>query len=87
MIDLSNEKLDLNYPCNWIYKVIGSNETEIQIAVKEIVEQREYTLKHSHISKKGKFLSFTLELLVHNEDDRKMLYEMLCAHKDIKMVL
>lgn len=87
MIDLSKEKLELNYPCNWIYKVIGSTELEIQKAVIEIVEGREYTLIHSHISKKGKFLSFTLEMLVHNEDDRKMLYEMLCAHKDIKMVL
>ena len=87
MIDLSKEKLELNYPCNWVYKVIGLNEEEISIAVKEVVERTEYTLKKSHVSKKGKFISFNLEVLVHNEDDRKMIYDMLCAHEKIKMVL
>jgi len=87
MIDLSKQKLELNYPCNWKYKVIGKNENEIKHAVKEILDNRDYTLKISHTSKKGKFKSFTLELLVHNEDDRKTLYEILSAHDKIKMVL
>mgnify|MGYP000636153564 CR=1 FL=1 len=87
MIDLSKEKLELTYPCNWIYKVIGSNEEDVKAAVKEVVDRAEYTLKESHTSKKGKFKSFTLEVLVHNEDDRKTLYEILCAHEKIKMVL
>ena len=87
MIDLSKEKLELNYPCNWIYKVIGKNENDIKSAVKEVLSEREYTLKISNISKKGNFKSFTLELLVHNEDDRKTLYEILSAHDNIKMVL
>jgi len=87
MIDLNKEKLELNYPCNWSYKVIGKNEQNIKNAVKEILDQREYTLKLSNSSKKGKFKSFSLELLVHNEDDRKMLYDILCNHDDINMVL
>ena len=87
MIDLSKEKLELNYPCNWIYKVIGYDEKEIKKAVKEVVERDEYTLKISNTSKKGKFQSFTLEVLVHNEDDRKTLYDLLTAHAKIKMVL
>ena len=87
MIDLSKEKLELNYPCNWTYKVIGKNENDIKSAVKEILDQREYKLKVSKASAKGKFLSFTLDLLVHNEDDRKTLYDILCNHEKIKMVL
>ena len=87
MIDLSNKKLELNYPCNWIYKVIGRDENDIKDAVKEILNPREYNLKISHESKKGKFKSYNLELLVHNEDDRKTLYEILSAHANIKMVL
>jgi len=87
MIDLSKEKLELNYPCNWVYKIIGHNDEEIKQAVHEVVERAEYTLKPSKTSKKGKFKSFTLEVLVHNEDDRKTLYEILRAHNKIKMVL
>lgn len=87
MIDLSKEKLELNYPCNWTYKVIGYNDEEIKQAVHEVVARSEYTLKPSKTSKKGKFKSFTLEVLVHNEEDRKTLYEILCAHSKIKMVL
>ncbi len=87
MIDLSKEKLKLNYPCSWTYKVIGKNDNEVKSAVKEILSSREYSLKESNTSKKGKFKSFTLELLVHNDDDRKTLYEILSAHDNIKMVL
>jgi len=87
MIDLNKEKLELNYPCKWTYKVIGKSETEIKKAVKETLDQREYSLKTSNSSKKGKFLSFTLELLVHNDDDRKTLYDVLCKHNKINMVL
>jgi len=87
MIDLNKEKLELNYPCKWTYKVIGKNENEIKKAVKETLNQREYSLKVSNSSKKGKFISFSLELLVHNEDDRKTLYDILCQHDKINMVL
>lgn len=87
MIDLSKEKLELNYPCYWIYKVIGYEEVEIKKAVKEVVERDEYKIKLSNVSKKGKFQSFTLEVLVHNEDDRKTLYELLSNHEKIKTVL
>jgi len=87
MTDLSKEKLELNYPCSWKYKVIGKSEKDVKTAVKEILDVREYTLKPSKSSKKGKFVSFTLELLVHNEDDRKTLYDVLCDHEKIKMVL
>jgi len=87
MVDLSKKTLELNYPCNWTYKVIGKTDQDIKEAVKEILEAREYKLNISNVSKKGKFKSFTLELLVHNEDDRKTLYEILSAHDKIKMVL
>lgn len=87
MIDLSKEKLELDYPCNWIYKVIGYDEKEIKLAVKEVVCREEYNIKLSNKSKKGTFLSFTLEVLVHSEDDRKELYDLLRNHEKIKTVL
>ncbi len=87
MIDLSKEKLELDYPCNWIYKLVVLETISIKTTVKEVVLKREHTIKESNVSKKGKFKSYTLELLVHNEDDRKELYKILGEHNDIKMVL
>ncbi len=87
MIDLSKEKLELNYPCNWVYKVIGLSQKDVKSAIDDILEKREYKLKASKTSSKGKFQSFNLELLVHNDDDRTTIYEMLGKHAKIKMVL
>ncbi|MAD42988.1 MAG: DUF493 domain-containing protein [Arcobacter sp.] len=87
MIDLSKEKLELDYPCNWTYKLVVKEQINIKTTVKEVVLKREHSIVESKTSKKGKFKSYTLELLVHNEDDRKTLFEVLGQHDNIKMVL
>ena len=38
MIDLSQHKLELNYPCEWVYKVIGANDEDIQNAVRDYAD-------------------------------------------------
>lgn len=87
MIDLSKEKLKLNYPCNWKYKIVVLEATDINKVIKDVIDEREYKVKESNVSKKGKFKSYTLELLVHNDDDRTSIYELLGKHPDMKMVL
>lgn len=87
MIDLSKEKLELDYPCNWTYKLVVLEKINIKKTVKEVVLQREHIVVESKSSSNGKFKSYSLELLVHNEDDRKTLFEVLGEHDDIKMVL
>lgn len=87
MIDLSKEKLELNYPCSWIYKIVVLETTNVKVVVKEIILDRQHTIVESKTSKKGKFKSYTLDLIVHNEDDRKTLYELLGNHNAIKMVI
>ncbi len=87
MIDLNKEKLVLNYPCSWAYKVVILDSKNMKKILKDILGQREYQLKASKVSSKGKFKSYNLELLVHSDDDRKELYALLGDHKDIKMVL
>ncbi|CAM3589173.1 YbeD family protein [Arcobacter aquimarinus] len=87
MIDLSKERLELNYPCNWEYKLVVLEHINIKMTVKEIISNREHKVKESKVSAKGKFKSYTLELLVHNEDDRKELFKQLGEHENIKMVL
>jgi len=87
MISLNNKKLELDYPCSWEYKLIVLENCNIKKCVKDILLERKYNLKLSKTSSKGKFKSYTLQMIVHNEDDRKEIFSLLGEHKDIKMVL
>lgn len=87
MIDLNQEKIELNYPCSWKYKLVTLSKEDALQSVKEVIIEKEFTLEASNVSKKGKFSSFNLELIVHNEDERVSIYELLRQHKLVKMVL
>jgi putative lipoic acid-binding regulatory protein len=87
IINETTQKLELEYPCNWCYKVVAYERAGIEIAAMEIIGERAYSLNPSNVSKGGKYISMNLELLVHNEDERTYFYETLKAHPHIKMVL
>lgn len=87
MVDLSKHKLELTYPCSWKYKIVMLESINVKNISKDIFVGREHDVQESNVSKKGKFKSYTIELIVHNDDDRNELHRLLSAHKDIKMVL
>jgi len=87
IINDSEKKLELTYPCSWTYKVIASEQKALKEAIKEVIQEREHKLTTSNTSKTGKYTSMNLDLLVHNEDDRTFIFEALKKHQDIKMVL
>ncbi|MCK5110760.1 MAG: DUF493 domain-containing protein [Arcobacteraceae bacterium] len=87
MIDLSRHTLELDYPCSWEYKIVIRHEQTIDDIIKEVLNEREHNIKPSKQSSGGKFKSYTLEMLVHNEDDRTELYKILMDHEHIKMVV
>lgn len=80
-------ELELDYPCHWEYKLVMSSEHDLSFLKEEILCERIHTISKSQESKKGNYTSYTLSVLVHNADDRKMLYHTLKAHKHIKFVL
>ena len=81
------DKIELNYPCSWTYKLIGYEKKAIQKAIHDVIVEREHSLEHSNASKTGKYVSMNLELVITNEDERTFIYEALKAHQNIKMVL
>ena len=87
MIDLNEHKLELDYPCSWKYKIVMLESVNIKYVSKDVFGQREHKIKESNVSKKGKFKSYLIELIVHNEDDRKEVYKILGEHEEVKMVL
>jgi len=87
IINDSEKKVVLEYPCNWCYKVIASEEKALKKAIHDVIDERDHKLTASNKSKTGKYTSMNLDILVHNEDDRTFIFEALKKHQSIKMVL
>lgn len=87
ILNARDEKLELEYPCNWCYKLISDEKEALLDAIKDVLDEREHKLTHSNSSKTGKYVSMNLDMLVHNEDDRNFIYQSFKSHKNIKMVL
>ncbi|MGE0737839.1 HP0495 family protein [Sulfurimonas sp.] len=87
ILNAREQKLELEYPCSWSYKLIASEVEALKQAIVDVISEREHKLTHSKNSKGGKYVSMNLDMLVHNEDDRNFIYEALKAHQHIKMVL
>ena len=81
------QKLHLEYPCKWIYKIIGTDEDQMRCAVKEILRDRNYSISHSRSSETAKYHCLNVELLVESENQRKSFYDTLKAHPAIKIIL
>jgi putative lipoic acid-binding regulatory protein len=87
MKDDKKEKLKLEYPCSWVYKIIGPDKEKMQSAVAETIRDCKYKISLSHTSQTSKYVCLNVELTVESESQRTALYEALKANSDIKMVL
>jgi uncharacterized protein len=80
-------KVQLAYPCSWVYKIIGPDEDEMRQAAAEIIGDCKHLISLSRSSKTGKYHSLNVELTVESEDHRISLYAALKAHRAIKIIL
>ena len=87
MPDNEKRKVQLEYPCPCVYKIIGSDENEMRRGVAEIICDRAYKITHSRDSKTDKYHCLNVELSVESESHRTALYEALKVHRAVKMVL
>ncbi len=84
MIDKREPGID--YPCKWIYKVIGIDKEVVDGAIASIVQGNEYHINISNTSRTGKYLSFDVTVMVSDETYRNKIYHALKRHDDIKFV-
>lgn len=81
------QKLELDYPCKWSYRIVGTDEQLLREAVKSAAGNKKYMLSVSHRSSGGKYLSLNIELQVNDETERLGIFENLKNHAAIKYVL
>ena len=80
-------KVKLDYPCQWLYKVIGADQEQVRQAIAEIISDTPCEINLSNSSSSGKYLCLNVELTVQNEKERNTIYENLKAHQHVKIVL
>jgi putative lipoic acid-binding regulatory protein len=81
------ERPDIEYPCEWGYKIIGTCPDSLEACVFEIMGERDYTTGKGKTSSKGKFCALTSTCEVASEEDRNALFKAFQDHKDVKMVI
>lgn len=86
-MNLNDFRLELEYPCLWTYTVIGSIHDDVRRAIADVVGDADHSLAFSHSSKTGRYLSLTLQMVVHNDAQRVGIYHSLCNQRAIKLVL
>ncbi len=86
-MDFKKQKLEIEYPCIWKYKVIGEDQKKLSSAVAGVLGNQKYSLEQSNKSSAGKYISFTLETTVDSEKNRTKIFKLLNSNIHIKFVL
>ncbi|MFC1760564.1 YbeD family protein [Planctomycetota bacterium] len=81
------DKPEIEYPCSWPFKVIGSDAEALQARLYQLLEGRECQLAVSQQSKQGTYTSFNLKVYVTSEAERDSLYVALRDLPNVKIVL
>lgn len=87
ILDSNSERPEIEYPCEWSYKIIGDNIEKIIEAIENAAAGLEYEITPSNISKKGNYFSLNLVIKVPSEVVRDLIYENLNKSENIKIVL
>ena len=93
--DRENERPQIEYPCPWDYKIIGTSEDALRGAVQVCLARtlnqapgaREFELGMSRTSNGGKYISLNLNLMVMDEVERNEIFTSLAGHPEIRIVI
>jgi uncharacterized protein len=88
ILDSNNkQRPDIEYPCEWSYKVIGNNVEKILEAIEDASKGLNYDVTPSNISRNGNYFSLNFKVEVPSEVVRDLIYQKLGENSNIKMVL
>ena len=81
-----DQKVSIDYPCLWLYKVIGSDEAKMRAAIADVITGA-WEITASRSSATGKYVSLNIAVQVEDEQTRIFIYEALRKEPSVKMVL
>lgn len=80
-------KPNIEYPCQWQYRLIGEDRAAIMAAIDQAVDVRLCVISEGNTSSGGRYLSLNLELTVSSEAERLRLYQLFSDHPAIRVVI
>ncbi len=86
-LDENSPRLKLEYPCEWVYKVIGTSRDAIQKAIAEVLKGKQHKVELSNKSRTGKYCCLNIELMVDSEEERDKFYAAFKTRSGIVMVI
>jgi putative lipoic acid-binding regulatory protein len=87
MNKLNGCKPEIDYPCQWHYRLIGEERVALIEAINSSVDIHSCVLTEGNISSGGRYISLNLEISVANEAERLRLYQLFSHHPAVRMVL
>ncbi len=78
---------EIEYPCTWVYKVIGQDCTILKEIIVSTCAPQDVEITHSNSSSGGKYHSLNAELTVNDEATRLGIYNTLKNSSGVKFVL
>lgn len=87
ILDSNSKKPDIEYPCNWDYKIIGTDVDQMISVIEKTVAGMEYNISSSNVSSKGKYFSLNLKVFVTSEAIRNIIFEKLESSDYVKIVI
>lgn len=86
ILDENSKRPEIEYPCNWDYKIIGTDVSEMIKVIEEAVGDLTYDLSPSNISKKGNYFSLNLTVYVPSEIVRDLIFQKVSSSAFVKIV-
>ena len=86
-MDSIDPELELDYPREWEFRIIGLDEARLRAAAADVVGETPHNLQAGNQSSGGKYVSMQLSLQVASEEERNATFGRLSAHADIVYVL
>ena len=83
----SPERPEIEYPCTWVYTVIGQDKALLEEVIVTACAPEKVTISHSKSSSGGKYHSLNARLKVKDEETRLTIYQALKCHPTVKIVL
>jgi putative lipoic acid-binding regulatory protein len=78
---------EIEYPCTWSYRLIGSDEGQLRAHVTSVVGERAHFVELSNRSSQGSYISLRLEIGVEDDADRRGLFAALETGEGVLYVL
>ena len=82
-----NEKPKIDFPCEWSYKVFGTDEENLKSAISDVLKKKPYRISKATKSSKGNYISLTIKLTIMTQEELDLYYNTLSKHEDVKIVL